>query len=70
MEKLSSEHNNCHYHALILLNEIKKKDKLSFIKVLASLTKETRNSTATIQLIRFVKEALIHEDLEGNIEKV
>ena len=34
MEKLSSKSSTTHYHALILLKEIKKQDKNSFLKVI------------------------------------
>lgn len=71
MEKLTTENQNNHYHALILLHEIKRKDKMSFIKVLTNLTKDNNlNSIATVQLIRFIKEVLLNEEIDTNIEKV
>lgn len=70
LEKLTSKYQACHYHALILLHEIKKQDAMSFIKVLANLTKENTTSIATVQLIRFIKEVLLNQDVDMATEKV
>ena len=71
LEKLSSKYQPCHYHALILLHEIKKQDNISFIKVLVNLTKENTTNIATVQLIRFIKEFLINQDIDSaSTEKV
>lgn len=71
LEKLSSKHQACHYHSLILLHEIKKQDTMSFIKVLLNLTKETTTDIATVQLIRFIKEFLLTQDIGSSAtEKV
>ena len=70
LEKLTSKHVPCHYHALILLHEIKKQDTMSFIKVLVSLTKENTSIIASVQLIRFIKEVLQSQEVDIVTEKV
>lgn len=70
LEKLTSKYPACHYHALVLLHEIKKHDTMSFIKVLVSLTKEPTTNIANIQLIRFIKEVLLGQETDIVTEKV
>lgn len=53
-EKLNSKEQATKFHALILLSQIKKKDKVSFKKVLDNLMKENLSELATIQLIRIL----------------
>ena len=70
LEKLTSKYQACHYHALLLMHEIKKQDMMSFIKVLVGLTKEQTTQIATVQLIRFIKEILLNQEVEIITEKV
>lgn len=60
MDRLNPKHGNNHFHAIILLHEIKKADKNAFTKILINLTRESLQGLATVQLIRFVKEILLN----------
>lgn len=61
-----------HYHALNTLYNLKKNDMMSFTKVLISLTSSTSNycSLTTIQLIRYVREAIESDILDVKTERV
>ena len=69
-EKLNAKSPATHYHALILMREIKKQDKNSFLKILLNLTKEgTSSGIAAVQLIRFIRELILKTELDPQIEK-
>ncbi|KRX03144.1 Coatomer/clathrin adaptor appendage, Ig-like subdomain [Pseudocohnilembus persalinus] len=69
IDKLASKFVNNHFHALILLHEIKKADKNSFTKILVNCLKENFKPLATIQLIRFVKEILQVQQVDEQTEQ-
>ncbi|KAL4445701.1 hypothetical protein ABPG74_006252 [Tetrahymena malaccensis] len=61
-----------HFHAQILLHEIKKQDRNSYIKILLEQTKDAIGNSghfSTIQLIRFIKEVLLTSDLDQTTER-
>lgn len=66
-ERLNSKEQITKFHALILLNEIKKKDSNAFKKVLNALVKETLPELATIQLIRIFREFV--DDVDHSSEE-
>ena len=69
-EKLNSRSPQTHYHALILLKEIRKQDRNSFLKVLINLCKENEcTGVAGVQLIRYIRE-MINDELDSQNEKV
>jgi coatomer protein complex subunit gamma len=71
MEKLHPKSTATHYHALILLQEIRKQDRNSFLKVLINLAKEgTTNSLASVQMIRFIREVILSNELDPQNEKI
>ena len=69
-EKLNSRSPQTHYHALILLKEIRKQDRNSFLKVLINLCKENEcTGVAGVQLIRYIRE-MVNDELDSQNEKV
>eukprot|EP01017_Pseudomicrothorax_dubius_P028770 TRINITY_DN3444_c0_g1_i1.p1 TRINITY_DN3444_c0_g1~~TRINITY_DN3444_c0_g1_i1.p1 ORF type:complete len:808 (-),score=249.76 TRINITY_DN3444_c0_g1_i1:153-2516(-) len=69
-EKLNSKNTQTHYHALVLLHEIKKQDLVSFIKVLVNITRDSgfTNPLAIIQVVRFIKEVIQGGELDSSTE--
>lgn len=63
-ERLNSKYPQNNFHALVLLHEIKKTDKVTFTKILGNLIKETLVPIATVQIIRFIKELIVSSDLD------
>jgi len=69
-EKLNSRSPQTHYHALILLKEIRKQDRNSFLKVLINLCKENEcTGVAGVQLIRYIRE-MVNDELDQQNEKI
>ena len=68
-EKLKPAYENCPFHSLILLYEIKKADLAWFKKILFVMAREDHKQLATLQIIRFVKQILNKEELDSNTEK-
>lgn len=69
-EKLNSSSPETHYHALILLKEIKKADKTALLKVILNMCKDGKsNNLASIQLIRFIKEVILTSEIDQQNEK-
>ena len=70
-EKLDSsldEQNLLTFHTLLLLKEVKKNDKLFLIKIFSKIVEShsTKSQFAICQLIRFITELLLKDDLEKN----
>lgn len=69
-ERLSSSSPETHYHALILLREIRKQDKNALLKVILNLCKDGKSGNlASVQLIRFIKELVVSGDIDQQNEK-
>jgi len=70
-EKLNSSTPETHYHALILLREIKRQDKNALLKVILNLCKEGKSGNlASVQLIRIIKDMVLNGEIDQNNEKV
>lgn len=69
-EKLNTQSPATHYHALILMREIRKQDKNSFLKILVNLSKDGgSNGIAAVQLIRFIREFVLSGELDSQNER-
>jgi len=69
-EKLNSSTPETHYHALILLREIKRQDKNALLKVILNLCKDGKSGNlAAVQLIRIIKEMVLQGEIDQQNEK-
>mmetsp|Transcript_68621 Transcript_68621/g.146918 ORF Transcript_68621/g.146918 Transcript_68621/m.146918 type:complete len:937 (-) Transcript_68621:64-2874(-) len=68
-ETVSSKHSMVQFHALVLMYELKKTDRLALHKVVTSLAKSTGKSPmADCLLIRYATQALM-TDLDSSVDK-
>ncbi|CAI2381568.1 unnamed protein product [Moneuplotes crassus] len=65
---LLSGNKELQYHALLLLHEIRKVDPMAILKILSQLTSSQSalpSKLAKVQLIRYIKEILLHANLDA-----